>query len=113
MKKKVYLRPAHDGKYVPQIALRMPSEDAVLLTAIREYPTTIKGICYDAYGQGHFFERDVTCETELLYELFACGSNQCPIAKLWDLDISRDYSDDIGDFFDRTYYGRLSSTRLS
>ena len=106
MKKKVYLRPAHNGRYVPQIAYRKPSEDAVLLTPIGEYPTTITGICFDAYGNGHLFEHDVSCEVELLYQLFSCGNCQCPITKLWSLDIDKEYSDEMDDLFDRAYQGR-------
>ncbi len=106
MAKKVYLRPAHNGRYVPQIACRRPSKDAVLLTAVGEYPTTIIGIYFDAYGNDHLFERDVSCEEELLRELLSCGNNQCPIAKLWDLDVDKVCNDDIIGFIDRAHAGR-------
>ena len=106
MKKKVYLCPAHNGRYVPQIAYRKPSKDAVLLTAVGEYPTTIIAICFDAYGNDHLFERDVSCEEELLHELLSCGDNQCPITKLWDLDADKVCTDDIIGFIHRAHAGR-------
>lgn len=106
MKKKVYLCPAYNGRFAPQIAFRKPSADAVLLTAIGEYPTTLSWLCFDAYGQGHFYECDINSETELIERLCSCGDCQCAIAKLWDLDINQEYSDEIGDLFDRAYAGR-------
>ena len=106
MKKQVYLCPAYNGRYVPHIALFKPSEDAVLLTAIGEYPTTLRWLCFDAYGQGHFSECDINSETELMQRLHGCGDCQCAIAKLWDLDINQEYSDEIGDLFDCAYEGR-------
>lgn len=106
MKKKIYLLPAYNGRYVPHIATKKPRKDAVLLTAIGKYPTTLSWLCFDAYGQGHLSECDINSESELMKHLYSCGDCQCAIAKLWDLDINQEYNDKIGDLFDRAYEGR-------
>ena len=107
----IYLVPLSNGTYVPYIEPFAPNHNAVLLTKEGEYPASLVGICFDAYGNGKRCERIVQDRSELLEELLIDGQMCCALAKLWDYDVDRGYSDDIGNFFDKVYHTRMEAIR--
>lgn len=107
----VYLVPLSNGTYVPYIEETAPCKEAVLLTREGDYPVDVGIINYDAYGCGESFEHTVNNRSELLSELLQCGQICCALWKLWDYDVDRGYSDDIGDLFDLVYYTRMEAIR--
>ena len=111
MNNNVYLVPLSNGTYVPYIEPFAPNHNAVLLTKEGEYPASLVGICFDAYGNGKRCERIVQDRSELLEELLIDGQMCCALARLWDYDVDRDYSDDIGNLFDAVYHTRMDAIR--
>lgn len=111
MNNNVYLVPWSNGTYVPYIEPTAPSDEAILLTKEGDYPVDLGIMNFDAYGCGETFEHTINSRAELLNELLLCGQMCCALAKLWDYDVDRDYSDDIGNLFDAVYHTRMDAIR--
>lgn len=111
MNNNVYLVPLSNGTYVPYIEPTAPSDEAILLTKEGDYPVDLGIINFDVYGCGETFERTINSRAELLNELLLCGQMCCALANLWDYDVDRGYSDDIGNLFDTVYYTRMEAIR--
>lgn len=110
-KSNLYFIPMGNGVYIPSLSLEKPTPNAVFVTQEGDYPTKLKVITHDAYGDTDTFEISENNRIELMSELTEIGKSfSFPLA-LWDYDSKLNISDELGDFLENSYEVKTNALR--
>lgn len=109
-KRNLYLIPSGNGIYFPYLSLEKPSPNAVFVTQEGSYPTKLKVITHDAYGDTDTYETSVYNRIELMSKLTDIGESFAFPLRLWDYDSRTNMSDELGNFLEEAY--KIKADRL-